>query len=262
MSDAPAADDLEELLGPAHDFAGPTAPKLVYMLVDSPQCEGDMLSRQLWRTGVLGAPMTYFGPDREIFLLASRLKAESFRDLFTKIVQRRTSPNGVFGFRMRRPDFRLLDVAGMLTLARRMRVVYIDRRDDVAQAVEMARGPGGALAGGPYGFEPIAETLQGIRASREAWRRNFREIGVRPIGVDHALLRADPARAVATVAGALGVDLSQGQQVAVPALPVHVADAEEEAWTARFKSEAVLRGIAIGPAGQPSAPAAATGAVQ
>src|ERR1700742_4128747 len=80
------------------DFPGRTAPPdCVYLLATVPRTGSSYLSHLLWQTGCLGAPLEYlnFDPVGPYHFAAN--SPDQQQQLWRSVVQRRTSPNGMFG---------------------------------------------------------------------------------------------------------------------------------------------------------------------
>jgi LPS sulfotransferase NodH len=233
--------------------AGP--PAITYLLASVPRAGSTLFSHILWRTGCLGAPLEYlnFDPAGPYFFAANSTGAQ--HRLWHSVLKRRTSPNGVFGLKAfptqlqalhaRNPPLLAEVLAAMLPQAGPKRVVYLRRRDRVAQSVSLARA---AMSGvwrkeqegreaGPleYSHEALEAAERGIAVQEELWERMLRELAVKPLRVWHEDVLADPAGAAAQVAGYLGVPIDPAATVDIPEI-VKQARGDADDWAARYEA--------------------------
>lgn len=133
---------MQTLFGVRHDYPPyENVPAMQLMVATIPRSGSTAFCNDLWNTGVLGAPMEYL--NLNWIGRHGRWKAalNDLRAYWTKIQHVRTSPNGVFSYK--------LFVQNYFTLLKRCpellpclaptHVVYLIRNDIVAQAVSYAR---------------------------------------------------------------------------------------------------------------------------
>ena len=122
----------------------PTAITRRYAILSSPRSGSTLLGRMLFATGLAGDPLEYFG--RNLLTIQrekERKPALSPQQLLAAMERRRTSPNGVFGMKMHYAQFLfgyqtdLVDER-MLRFLRAQTLIWIRRRDRLAQAVSYA----------------------------------------------------------------------------------------------------------------------------
>ncbi|WP_386175140.1 Stf0 family sulfotransferase [Sulfitobacter sp. R86518] len=142
------------------EFDFPTwggTPNISYLLLSTPRSGSNMLVRALWQSGVAGAPEEYLTKQfMEDFSLRFALTKEnlvsenawrsgavvafgSIEEYFRRLMEVRTSPNGVFGLKMHASHFfldhlRLTNIRHQLSIEK---LVRIRRRDCVKQAISL-----------------------------------------------------------------------------------------------------------------------------
>src|SRR4051812_12599233 len=149
-------------------------PQISYLLASLPRAGSTHFSHVLWRTGCLGAPLEYlnFQPAGPYGFAAASPKLQ--HQLWRSVLRRGCSPNGVFGLKafamqleeLNRGNQPLLNdvLATVLPADRPRRIVYLRRRDRVAQAVSYAR----ATLSGIWRKEQEASEQQPVEYSQEA----------------------------------------------------------------------------------------------
>jgi trehalose 2-sulfotransferase len=228
-------------------------PRLLYMLASAPRSGSTFLSHLLWRSGCLGAPLEYLNflpgsPYRAAHGLPDRQVA-----LWRSALQRRTSPNGVFGAKCFSAQLRELQqsnpallievIAALLPTDRPAFVVRLKRRDRVAHAISYARA---ALSGvwhkmqeAPGGAE-VQFSAKAVDHARRLLDQQeadldllLSDFGIAPLLLWHEDVIARPAEAVEAVAGYLGVTLDPAAAVAVPEIEKQAA-ADSRRWAALY----------------------------
>ena len=121
------------------DFPSPGKMQKFYIVASTPRCGSTVLCREMWRTGLLGAPDEYFNVDTLMFRMASRLGAVSLNDYLSKLVKVRTGQNGVFGAKAHWHHYEFMYVAGILRRFPEPLWIWIARRDISAQAVSLTK---------------------------------------------------------------------------------------------------------------------------
>jgi trehalose 2-sulfotransferase len=227
-------------------------PAQSYLLASVPRSGSTYVSHLLWATGCLGAPLEYLnfepaGP----FGFASDSPARQ-AELWRSVLQRRTSPNGVFGLKAFPLQLQALHEHNPALMAQVMqtlfprgeeaRLVQLRRRDRTAHAISYAR----ALASGIWRSEqegserpePAYSREAVIRAGRlidqqeSAWGAMYRDLSIEPLELWYEDVLADPAKAIETVASHLGVAVDPAAAIAVPQIE-RQSQAGARAWAER-----------------------------
>ena len=236
-----------------YDFPLRSAPPaLVYMLATVPRTGSSYFSHLLWKSGCLGAPLEYLNYQGPYGFAAHSPDLQHM--LWRSALHRRTSPNGVFGFKtfpVQLQDLEesnqalLAQVMGTVLGARPPRIVHLARRDRVAHMVSYARA---ALSGRwrseqegadtevPYSDAMLETAGRLIDSQSEAWEMMFRELSITPLRLWYEDIAARPAEAVAQVAEFLGVTLTPDAQVNIPEVRKQ-AGGDAQAWAERYAAE-------------------------
>lgn len=229
-------------------------PELFYIIATLPRTGSTWFSHLLWGSGCLGAPLEYlnFEPSGP-YGFASEDPAAQYR-LWREAIERRTSPNGVFGIKTFPVQLQLLadtnppllsEVMSALLRAGRIprRVVYLLRRDRIAHTASFARA---AMSGvwreeqeaslqdrPDYSEAALASVEQGIDHMAEAWESMFRDLRIDPLRIWYEDVVAAPEAAIAQVAAYLGVTLDPAAAIPVPEIRKQTG-AEIGDWAERY----------------------------
>jgi LPS sulfotransferase NodH len=212
-------------------------PELAYLLASVPRAGSTYFSHQLWRTGCLGAPLEYLNFEPAGPYGFAGASPELQRQLWRSVLRRRCSPNGVFGLKafptqlehLQQTNPSLLKdvLETLLPRGRQRRVVYLRRRDRIAQIVSYARASlsgvwrkeqEGETPGIDYSEEAIEASERGIVFQEAAWEEMFADLRIEPLTVWHEDALADFAAVSEAVADYLGVPLDPGAAVEVPSI--------------------------------------------
>jgi len=228
-------------------------PEITYLLATVPRAGSTHFSHVLWATGCLGAPLEYLnfepaGP----YGFASASSAAQL-DLWRSVLRRRSSPNGVFGLKafpmqlqaLERDNPPLLQevLAATLPRDRPRRIVYLRRRDIVAQAVSYARASMSGIwrkeqeGAGPeapdYSQEQLESAERGILFQQNVWERMFNDLRIEPLAMWHENILANPSAAARQVADYVGVPLDAAAAVSIPEIQKQ-ASGDAQAWIERY----------------------------
>jgi LPS sulfotransferase NodH len=230
-------------------------PALSYLLASVPRAGSTYFSHLLWSTGCLGAPLEYlnFEPAGPYGFAAGSTISQL--QLWQSVLRRRCSPNGVFGLKAFPRQLELLQrrnpalieevLALMLPRDRERRIVYLRRRDRVAQTVSYARA---SLSGiwrkeqersnaSPmeYSEEALEAAERGIAFQEDIWERMFNDLRIEPLRLWHEDVLADGSAAAKAVGDYLGVGIEKAAAVAVPKIEKQ-SDGEARNWAARYSA--------------------------
>ena len=227
------------------DFTDGAEPRLTYMIATAPRSGSTYLSHLLWQSGGLGAPLEYlnFDPNGPYFFAAGNPQAQ--RDLWRSVRRRRTSPNGVFGFKCFIMQLEALKDGNPALLAelKPHRVVYLRRRDRIAHAVSLARATlsgiwdqrqvRGQAPSVAYSEQAIERAEEAIAWQEASWERMFQSLKTDPLRLWYEDVVAAPADAVRQVADHLGAALTDRPIVTVPEM-VRQSGEESRVWAKRY----------------------------
>ena len=228
----------------AFDFPRPTTPRIFYLIASTPRCGSTFLSHRLWSTGAMGAPCEYFGYEYTMFQMIARLRAGGMQDYIDRLLTLRTSPNGVFGCHMHWHSFAFAVSAGVFDRLGRMRCIYIERVDRLAQAVSMAKAlqTGQWAAGHRVQRPPVYDraAIERCRALIDRqiadWKATFQRHEGEPVTVTYEALCADPDGVVAGILRRFGLAPDAAARPALPPLR-RQADEVNRAWIDRYRRE-------------------------
>jgi LPS sulfotransferase NodH len=214
----------------------PAPPRRPYLLASVPRSGSTYVSHLFWQTGCLGAPLEYcnFEPTGP-YGHANRSAAEQQR-LWRAALDRRTSPNGVFGLKGFPIQFEALHEANRALLGEVMRtlfpspergrVVLLHRRDRTAHAISYARAilsgiwraeqERGGRAEPEYSRLAVERAERMIESQEAAWKAMLADLGIKPLELWYEEVLADSSAALDAVSGYLGVEIDPAAAVTVP----------------------------------------------
>ncbi|HYD25784.1 MAG TPA: Stf0 family sulfotransferase [Croceibacterium sp.] len=214
------------------------APERPYLFASVPRSGSTFVSHLLWATGCLGAPLEYLNFEPAGPYGQAHGSPEAQSAIWRSVLQRRTSPNGVFGLKAFPMQLEWLNEANpmlvgqvMRTLfprGRPLRMVQLRRRDATAHAISYAR----ALLSGiwrkeqepanrpepAYSSAAVEHGARLIAEQEAAWAAMCRDLRVDPLVIWYEDALAEPERTIASVAAYLGVALDPAAAIAVPAI--------------------------------------------
>jgi LPS sulfotransferase NodH len=248
------------------DFAARSqGPEITYLLASVPRAGSTYFSHLLWRTGCLGAPLEYlnFEPAGPYGFASGSPDLQ--RRLWRSVLRRRCSPNGVFGLKafppqleqLKRNNPALLEevLATILPQDTTRRVIYLRRRDRLAQTVSYARATLSGIwrkeqetAGAPqikYSDEALEAAERGIAFQEAGWEQMFRDLRIEPLVIWHEDALADGVAACQAVSSYLGVPLDAEAAIEVPPIEKQ-SDGSSGEWAERYARSRRTSDIGVG----------------
>jgi trehalose 2-sulfotransferase len=218
-----------------------------YIVASSYRSGSNYLCWELWRTGVLGAPVEFLNPYDALPVLMNRFKASSPSDYVKKLIERRSSKNGVFGLKTHSHHFEafLKQYPLLLEALSPVTFIHINRRNKLAQAVSMAKAlqtdfwTSRIESERPpvqYDRELIAKCLAEVELQELKWPRWFEAHKIIPFQVLYEDLIADGPKVVRSIVELLGVEDDEPDEVHVPPMN-RQGDGTNREWIERFKQE-------------------------
>jgi LPS sulfotransferase NodH len=223
----------------------PEEPRKTYFLSAIPRTGSTWFSLQLWRTGVLGAPLEYLNmgdrvDDTDTF-------SGDIHAYWRWVRQRRTSPNGVFGSKLFTGNIR--DVFdrqhSALQLITADYLINLRRRDHVQQAVSYARARqtkiwiGGGVrqnVEASYDFDLLLDCLDAIERQEASWKAIAERTGARVLTLYYENYSADPDAAIRKILRFMNVSEPVSPLTHIPDIPKQ-RDAISAEWVRRFTAE-------------------------
>lgn len=218
-------------------------PIKTYMIATTPRCGSTHFCMELWRAGCFGAPMEYLNLRNRDNMIARLSPTLDLSEYWHNVQNIRTSPNGVFGFKMFFQNFRYIAKQHPALLAHiaSQKVIMLKRRDRVAQAISYARAMQTSVwfAGmrnkvpPVYNYGEIRRADKMLRRQNAAWDSAFALTDEKPLTIYHEDFCRDPARIYRKIALFLGIDLAASKVIQLEVLE-RQADEISDDWTARF----------------------------
>lgn len=221
-----------------------------YAVCSVPRSGSSLLCELLCLSGVAGAPTEYLDATQEAEFrrvwgvddTAAYLRA---------LVDRKTSPNGVFGLKVHFDQ--MADSLGERDLAEvlpGLSVVYIRRADALAQAIsytiarqtEQWASTHEAVGRPRYRRSSIEESLRQIGLDEQRWERWFDDHRLDPLRIDHAELVARPWETVQLVLDHVGVN--ERPDTSAVATLERQSGVRSRLWGARFRAGTATRRVA------------------
>ena len=230
------------------DFRHSTQFQKSYIIGSSYRSGSTFLCWQLWQTGVLGAPCEYFSPGLVLGVLMKRFNVFTSKDYVKKLMERRTSQNGVLGMKEHFHYFAafLKDFPELLDVLSPVNYIYISRRDKVAQAVSMAKAIqtnwwSSRMEEGPrpplkYDRDMISNCLKEIDLQDAGWLRWFDSKKISPHQLVYEDMIADTPGTVRGIMKLLDVEKDPPSEVKVPPAEKQSDETNTE-WIKRFEEE-------------------------
>jgi trehalose 2-sulfotransferase len=235
-----------KLYRPEFDFPHyPGEPHKTYFLSAIPRTGSTWFSLQLWRTGVLGAPLEYLNMgDREEDIDAFGGDLHAY---WRWVRQRRTSPNGVFGSKLFTGNIRHVydRQESALELITADYLIDLRRRDHIQQAVSYARArqtkiwiDGGVrpTVEPVYDFDLLLDCLDAIKRQEASWRDIAERTGARVLTFYYEDYSVDPRGSVLKMMEFMDVRAAAHPLTHVPDISKQ-RDATSAEWARRFTAE-------------------------
>ena len=219
-----------------------------YIVASSYRSGSNYFCWELWRTGVLGAPVEFLNPYDALPVLMNRFKASSPADYITKLIERRSSKNGVFGLKTHSHHFEvfLKQYPQLLQALAPVTFIHINRRNKLAQAVSMAKAlqtdfwTSRIESERPplqYDRQLIAKCLEEVEQQELKWPRWFEAHDIEPFRVVYEDLIADTPKVIRSIVELLGVGNDEPDDVLVPPTK-RQGDGTNRDWIERYETEA------------------------
>ena len=218
------------------------------MVATIPRSGSTHFCMELWRSGVLGAPMEY--PNAPyITILKNRLNpVANMIEYWSEIKRRRTSPNGIFGYKMFMTNYMecAKDYPELLQEIAPDKVIFLTRKNIVAQAISYSRAiqskawfAGVAHAKEPeYDPDHIQSCENAIRMQTVFWEEMFLLTEAQVYRVTYEDLLESPHSVIEGVCDHVGVKFNGTNAIDVPPIQVQ-RNAESRGWMERYLAEGI-----------------------
>jgi trehalose 2-sulfotransferase len=238
-------------MDPKLDFHHTVPLRKSYVVASSYRSGSTFFCSKLWGTGILGAPAEYLntGAGRMTRnIIMHRLRVDTPEHYFAKLLDCRTSKNGVFGMKVHFPHFEMAMswYPPVLRVLSPVTYIYLNRKDTLAQAVSMAKAMQ-TDAWQPWDEEVsttlsyngpvIAQCLRELHQQKLGWLQWFMANRIKPHLVHYEDLIADAASVTRSIVELLDVANDEPEQVALPVLEKQGDEVNLE-WRDRFQRAA------------------------
>lgn len=163
------------------DFPHVDWPKRLFLIASTPRCGSHFLGHMLGETGECGVPLEYLNV-RALAHWERRFNVTGIQEVFAKLAQHRTSPNGTFTLKAHWSQFQVhADTIDSLTRGLGIdKVIWITRRDLLSQSISKAiahqtddwisSDSSQSTAKAKYDYAQIVLSAEQIRSSSLHWR--------------------------------------------------------------------------------------------
>ncbi len=228
---------------PALDIADAPPPRTTLVIASTPRCGSHMLGHAIAATHLMGVPYEYCNP-ANLAEWQTHLKSDGTPATLQGIMQRRTTPNGIFSIKA---HYSQTDTLGgptaFLAAFPDVRIVHLRRADVLRQAISFAI----ALQTGVWisEQEPIAETvrydgrmiaacLRDIALQNASWTTAIHASARPSIVLEYEAVCQDLLGTLRRIAGLLGVELPDDALPAAAVTRPQSVTGRTEDWIARF----------------------------
>ena len=245
---------INRLYSAEFDFPPSTRPSTSYMIATIPRSGSTYFALKLWETGVLGAPLEYLNLDAiaSSFLVRFNIGAEEkpyeldrerILDYWNRVKALRTSPNGVFGYKMFMIIFHKIinTYHNIFSDIQPDYVIYLTRRDLIGQAISYSKAKltktwFADVANAPvahYDFQHVLQCKKEIELQCTYWEGVFSTAQIDPIRVTYEDLLDDERKTIGQILDDMEVDASPPSRLSIPMINKQADDSTDE-WRERF----------------------------
>lgn len=215
-----------------------------YAICGEPRSGTTWLGAILASTGVMGAPFEFFRTAR------ASAQAESEPEVVLQaLVERASTANGVYGFKIFANHFDLAERTRWAERLPNLVFLHIEREDLLGQALSLARAeqtPGFRREDRPppgppvYDRRRIAAALRRIAHNQARWKVWFARNGIAPLRITYEGALTDPQGTVRAVGAHIGLAEEPIADAAQVTFGIERND-ETERWRQRFLEESADR---------------------
>ena len=219
-----------------------------YLVASIPRSGSTLLCLGLWDTRLAGAPLEYFA-DVHMQDYFGRWGKTDIRGYVSRLLQHRTSPNGVFGVKGIHTQLRsyfFKDGIELDDCFPNLRYIYIARQDRLRQAISLVKAmqtnrwrsnwTEGIQDRLSYDFQEISRRMDEMVKEEQAWQGYFLERRIEPLRIVYESLVQNYEESIRQVLSYLGVAEYNDVPIPPPSLKKQ-ADIVTEEWYDRFLRE-------------------------
>lgn len=233
-------------------------PPIQYMVATIPRTGSTALCIDLWNSGLLGAPMEYL--NLKLIETYGRWgkKITDIPTYWRAIQSVRTSPNGVFGYKMFISNYLQLSARDkqFLALLAPSHVVYLTRQDTIAQAISYSkamasgewfkdyRSTGGLVSQRipKYDKEHIDHARKLIQDQMDGWETVFEMTGAEILRVTYEEFSNDKELTIRKIAKHILNTADGLLNLGLPSIDIQ-RDSVSKEWVERYLSDNNLNAI-------------------
>lgn len=235
------------LYGAEMDFPYREAePEKTYSIAAIPRTGSTYFSIMLWRQGVFGSPMEYLNIDNVPHIRNRLCKNEDMETYWREVVYRRTSQNGVFGYKSFLSNFFNISkkYPEWLKKITPDYLIYLTREDKIAQAVSYARAiktkawfAGVRPQATPeYDYDMIKLCETNIKKQEDMWERFFKVKEITPLRLEYNYIKNRPEETIEKISSFLGIRTDKKYLLDVPYTKVQSDNTSKE-WVEKYKED-------------------------
>jgi trehalose 2-sulfotransferase len=227
-----------------HVFEGAPPPSVSVIVCSIPRSGSSLLCDLLASSELAGAPMEYL--DENAIQAFERLwDVGTFDEYLEALLDRRTSPNGVFGLKLLHGQLKELRGRELADVFPNPRFVYITRRDRLRQAVSFARATQTEQWASDhppptrppeFDAEQVRHMLDWIERDERLWEAYFEHRAIAPLRIVYEPFVDAVEATVLRVMDYVGIDRPEGFVLKAPTIS-RQADALSEDWVRRFSAK-------------------------
>jgi trehalose 2-sulfotransferase len=193
--------------------------RIYYIIFYVPRSGSWLLCDLLQASGVMGVPAEYFNmqfgtPEMAKSLAVSETDAIPFPEYVTALKRYRTTPNGVFGFKVEPKDLNsVIKSRALQTEFAGAKFIFMSRKDLVAQGVsydlatqtqQWHASPTSQSA--EFDEARVRRSIDFIASLVTAWEDFFEKYSIEPYRVEYETLLEEPHRVCSEICQFLGVE--------------------------------------------------------
>lgn len=177
-----------------HQFPACSQPRVAYFVCSTPRCGSSLLCEALCLSGLAGVPTEYFDNETQK-MFCDQWGLSGRADYLPSLLNRKTSPNGVFGakvhFHQYRETFGCEELPSFFPATK---FIWISRRDKIRQAIsywraiqtnQWASTHASSSSTPSYCFEEIQKLLDQTEFEQSEWNRFFERFQIEPLKIDY-----------------------------------------------------------------------------
>lgn len=239
-----------ELYEPHFDFPRwDGSPRIQYMIATMPRSGSTHFCIECWKSGALGAPLEYPNLPMVNSMMKRFQCVDDIDAYWKKVKSLRTSPNGVFGYKMFMANYLVCGRSHpqLLQQISPDRVVYLTRSDLLDQAISYSKAiKSNAWFSGinnsqvvEYERAHITYCKQLLLSQQKFWEQLFSLTDAQVLRVSYEALLESPNETIEKVAKFVGTKIAAPGRLKIPGTQVQ-RDSTSSDWRNRYLSETAL----------------------